>query len=363
MMPYLLTGLAGIALGIVAMRVWQARGPTEIAVGADTDAAAPDAPPQASTSGIGANKLLLGTGALVAIALAIFALRPGDQGGSEAATKPLPTLPGSGSQQALDDVDTMINRLAARLEKEPNNGEGFRMLGWSYVMTGKPDKAIAPYQQALKLLPQNALVHSGYGEALTGVSGGKVTPEAKAEFERAVALDPTEPRARYFLALWQAQNGGEREALDKWVVLANSGPADAPWQADVRRQIDQVAKRLGIDVSGKLKQAAPVAAASAAPGGAVLPPPDPAAVQAASQMSPADRQAMIDGMVNGLARKLKANPANPEGWVKLLRSRMVLGQPDVAATELKDARKALGSDPAGLRLVNEVAREIKVPGA
>lgn len=358
MMPYLLTGLAGIALGIVAMRVWQARNPAEAVGGAETEAPASDAAPKASA--IGANKLLIGTGAMVAVALAIFALRPDDEVGTGAATMPLPSVPGGGSQQALDDVDTMINRLAARLEKEPDNGEGFRMLGWSYVMTGKPDKAIAPYQRALKLLPQSALVHSGYGEALTGVGGGKVTPEAKAAFERAVALDPAEPRARYFLALWQAQNGGEREALDKWIVLANSGPADAPWQADVRRQIDQVSKRLGIDVSGKLKQAVP---ASTAAGAAVLPPPDPAVVQAASQMAPADRQAMIDGMVNGLARKLKANPANPEGWVKLLRSRMVLGQPDVAATELKDARKALGSDPGGLKLVNDVAREIKVPGA
>lgn len=83
----------------------------------------------------------------------------------------------------------MISRLAERLEKNPDDGEGFRMLGWSYVMTGKPDQAIAPYKQALRLLPGNALVLSGYGEALVGAAGGKVTAEAKGMFEQTLKLD------------------------------------------------------------------------------------------------------------------------------------------------------------------------------
>jgi cytochrome c-type biogenesis protein CcmH len=353
MLQYVLTGLAGIVLGIVAMRVWQAR---EAAPQAPADQ--PAEAPSPAPAGTSSRKLLLGAGGLVVLAAAIFAFRSAGPGEQPVAAGPLTAA--AGSAKALDDVDTMITRLAARLEKEPNDGEGFRMLGWSYVMTGKPDKAIAPYQRALKLLPGNALVHSGYGEAMTGVAGGKVTPEAKAEFDRAVAIDPADPRARHFLALWQAQHGQEREALDKWIALANSGPSDLPWQADVRRQIDTYSKKLGVDVAARLKQAAAPASA-AAPG--TLPPPDPAAVAAANQMSATDRQAMIDGMVDGLARKLKANPDNPEGWVKLLRSRMVLGQPEQASSELKAARKALSANPSGLQLVDAVAREIKVPGA
>ena len=357
MLQYVLTGLAGIVLGIVAMRVWQAR---ETAPAAAPEPAT-DLPAVAASpapAGNSPRKLLLGAGGLVVLAAAIFAFRSAGPDAQPVAADPLSAA--AGSTKALDDVDTMITRLAARLEKEPNDGEGFRMLGWSYVMTGKPDKAIAPYQRALKLLPGNALVHSGYGEAMTGVAGGTVTAQAKAEFDRAVAIDPADPRARHFLALSQAQHGQEREALEKWIVLANSGAADAPWQADVRRQIDTYSKKLGVDVSARLKQPAPTAAA-AAPG--TLPPPDPAAVQAAGQMSAADRQAMIDGMVDGLAKKLKANPDNPEGWVKLLRSRMVLGQPEQAGNELKAARKALNGNPAGLQLIDAVAKEIKVPGA
>lgn len=267
-------------------------------------------------------------------------------------------MPGNvaGNGQKLDDVDTMIARLAERLEKNPDDGDGFRMLGWSYVMTGHPEKAIAPYQRALKLLPNNALVHSGYGEALAGVAGNTVTPQAKAAFEKAVALDPAEPRARYFLALWQAQHGQEKEALDKWIALANGGPADATWQADVRRQIAETSRKLGVDVSSRLKQGG----TSAAGAPAAL---DASTVQAASQLPAGERQAMIDGMVERLAAKLKANPDNPDGWVQLLRSRMVLKQDEQAAKDLSAARAALSGKAEGLRKVNEAATKLAVPGA
>lgn len=351
MLQYILTALAGAALAIVGMRVWQAR---ESAGGDVAALPADDAAVQAAPAPGLNRKLLIGAGALVVLAVGVLALRQGDEAAAPVAT----AAPGAAGQQSLDDVNTMIARLAARLEKEPGDGEGFRMLGWSYVMTGQPDKAIEPYKRALKLLPGNALVQSGYGEALTGAAAGTVTPEAKTAFDKALALDPQEPRARHFTALWLAQHGQEREALDKWIALVNAGPADAPWQADVRSRITATATKLGVDVSARLKASAP-----ASGGGAVLPPPDPAAVQAAGQLPPADRQAMIDGMVEGLAGKLKANPANPEGWARLLRSRMVLKQADKAEADLIAARQALAGDKAGLGMVNAAAREAGVPGA
>lgn len=346
MVQYLLTGLAGAALAIVAMRIWHSReaAPQE-PLAEPADVAERPVPVGAASS----RNLLIGAGVLCVLAAAIIVFRSDDK----ADGVPIPLGAPSGSQQSLDDVDTMIARLAERLEKNPADGEGFRMLGWSYVMTGKPDKAIAPYKRALELLPNNALVHAGYGEALVGVAGGKVTPEARSQFDRALKIDPTEPRARNFEALWLSQNGNERQALDQWIALVNAGPADAPWQADVRRQIDIVAKKLGLDVAGKIKTAS----------AGTLFGPDPSAVQSAEAMPAEDRQAMIDGMVEGLAEKLKSNPKNPEGWARLLRSRMVLGQTEQAGKDLAAARKALADNPVGLKMVLAVAVEVHVPGA
>lgn len=357
MLQYVLTALAGLALGIVGMRIWQAREPADASLKGEAKAA-PAIGARVAGAGVSSRKLLYGAGALVAVAIAVFALRPAGNDAPAVDSTALPPAPGG---QNLDDVDTMITRLADRLAKNPNDGEGFRMLGWSYVMTGHPEKAIEPYKRALALLPGSAIVHSGFGEAQVGVAGGKVTDEARAAFEKAVALDPAEPRARYFLALWQAQHGEEEAALDKWIALANSGPADAPWQTDVRRQIDQTSTKLGIDIAGRLK--AVPSGAPAIEGAAQVPVPDPSAMQAAGAMPAQERQAMIDRMVEGLAAKLKANPGDADGWARLLRSRMVLKQSDQAGKDLAVARKALAEDKPGLARVNSAAAELGVPGA
>lgn len=350
MIQYLLTAIAGMALGIVALRIWQAR---ETQPGTSASPAEKVEAVEGATmpAAIVPRHLLIGAGTLAAAAIAVIAWRSSTGSDNNAASTPIAS---ASAASALDDVDTMINRLADRLAKNPNDGEGFRMLGWSYVMTSRPDRAIEPYKRALALLPQSALVHSGYGEALTGMAKGTVSPEAKAEFDRAVALDPKEPRSLYFLALWQAQHGEERQALEKWIALANSGPADSNWQPDLRRQIATTSAKLGIDVSSRLKgEAAPVSGPAA----------NPAAAQAISAMPPAQQQASINQMVDGLAAKLKTDPTNVERWAMLLRSRMVLKQSDQAGSDLAIARKALANDAAGRQRLDALAKELGIPGA
>jgi cytochrome c-type biogenesis protein CcmH len=72
---------------------------------------------------------------------------------------------------------------------------------------------------------------------------------------------------------------------------------------------------------------------------------------------------MIDQMVEGLANKLKSNPKDADGWVRLLRSRMTLGQDRQAGDDLVVARKALAGDPTDLAKVEAAAGEFKVPGS
>jgi cytochrome c-type biogenesis protein CcmH len=363
MLQYLITGLAGIALGIVGMRLWQAKDASAPAPASDVETeggvGASAAPTAAVSAGASRKPLLIGAGALAAIAVAVFTLRPSGDDGAMALTSggAAPAQVGPDGK-SLADVDTSISNLAARLEKNPTDGEGFRFLGWSYVATGKADKAIEPYKRAIALLPKNASAHAGYGEAMTAVAGAKVTPEAKAEFDKALTIDPAEPRARYFNGLWLAQNGKEREALDKWVVLANSAPADTAWQAEVRGKIAEVSKKLGVDVSAKLKGGLSVATAGTGVSG-----PDAATIKAAQQLPADQKTAMVDNMVEGLAAKLKANPKNVDGWVMLLRSRMVMKQGTKAADDLAIARRALAGDATGLSRVNAAAAEVGVPGA
>ena len=360
LLPYLLTGLAGLALGVVAMRLWQTRIVATVppATGEPaTIAAQQPGSRQWSSFRPTSRQMLVAAGVVLLAAAAIFATRDDSSMGAGGLGGPTASEGVQASDQSLDDVDTMITRLAARLEEDPQDGEGFRMLGWSYLMTGKPREALPAFQRALALLPDDARVQSGYGETLTALADGTVTADAKAAFQRALVRDPLEPRARYFLALWQDQNGNSRQALDTLLQLANSGPADATWQAELRREITRVSGALGVDVSDRLPPL------SAAEPGADLPQLDPATISAAQQLPGQDREQMIRSMVDGLAARLQANPADPGGWVRLLRSRMVLTQGDQAARDLASARRALAGNAAGLAQVNQAASQLNVPGA
>lgn len=268
-----------------------------------------------------------------------------------------PTLAQStgNADQQLADVDTMIGRLEQKLAANPEDGEGHRMLGWAYLMTDRPTEALAPYKRALALLPQDAASRSGYAEALIAIDDGTVSDEAMAQVRQALALDPGDHRARYFAARYDLQNGRKKSALDSWIALADELPADAAWQPELRRDIQTVAAELGIDVSDRLAVTTQPASAPSLP---VL---DSATIAAADRLSQTERERMIDDMVNRLAARLKTQPNDPEGWGRLVRSRMVRGETARAAADLAEGRRALAKNPEGLSSLNAVASELGVP--
>lgn len=264
-----------------------------------------------------------------------------------------PAMTGADNRN-LADVDTMINRLSARLESNPDDGEGFRMLGWAYLMTDRPQQALFPYRRAVALLPGDASALTGYGEALTAVNGGTVSDEALAQFRSALESEPSDVRARYFVAKFDYQNGRKSKALDDWIALAKAAPDDAAWQDDIRRDIAMAASDLGVDVSDRLQGGETSSSSTGMP---VL---DQGTIDAAGRLSPAEQEAMVDRMVDGLAARLAENPDDPEGWARLIRSRMVRGNDAQASRDLASARRALAGDAQGLVRVNAVANELGV---
>lgn len=240
------------------------------------------------------------------------------------------------SKPPLADVGTLISRLADRLAKEPNNPDGWRMLGWSYAATGHFREAVDAYAHAVKLKPSDASYRSAYGEAMVNADGGTVNAAARQVFEASLAQDPKDVRALYYLGLAKSQTGDAAGAKAEWekaVSSANGAHVPPPLRAAIAKQAGAV----GIDVSA-LADASPAAAPPA------MDSPGPAQMQAAAAMSPADRQVMIRNMVDGLDQSLQKNPKNAEGWVRLIRSRKVLGQDDLAVQALKRALAAFTSD-------------------
>jgi cytochrome c-type biogenesis protein CcmH len=165
-----------------------------------------------------------------------------------------------------------------------------------------------------------------------------VTAEAKGLFERAVALDPNEVKARYFLGLAAEQDGRKEEAASIWRAMLKSAPPDAGWVEFVRREVARVE-------------------GGATPGG-----PNEQEVAAAADMSPEQRSVMVRGMVARLAERLHRDGSDIEGWVRLVRSYMVLGERDHAKIAIADARRALATDPEKLRRLDELAKGLGLEG-
>jgi cytochrome c-type biogenesis protein CcmH len=84
--------------------------------------------------------------------------------------------------------------------------------------------------------------------------------------------------------------------------------------------------------------------------------PAAADIAAASTMSEGERTEMVRGMVARLADRLKLDGNDAEGWLRLLRAYMVLGERDKANAAAADARRALAADPDKVRRIDELAK-------
>jgi len=258
-------------------------------------------------------------------------------------------------QEAPHDLETAVQQLAAKLQQSPDDQEGWRLLARSYAELGQPDKAAdaARHAAALGAKAGDAEAQSARGEDLVTAAQGTVGPEARQAFAAALAADPSDPRARFFLGLAAAQDGKNDEALDRWLALEKDSPPDAPWLEGLRSNISRLAQQMGLSpealaarrgaapATAPVASAAPMAPAPAADASA--PGPTAADVAAAQGMSDADRAQMIKDMVARLAARLEQQPQDVDGWMRLGRAYAVLGEKQKS---LEAYRRASAADPA-----------------
>ncbi|MEY2884388.1 MAG: c-type cytochrome biosis protein CcmI [Pseudomonadota bacterium] len=317
----------------------------------------------------------LGLAAMVALAAgALYATmgKPGLAGTSA----PVAAVAAPATAPAADNPQTAeIAQLIAGLEKKvaanASDPEGWRMLGWSYFQTGRYADAATAYGKAVALKPDGPGFQSAWGEALVQAADGNVTPAAAAAFTAARQQDGSDARARYFLGLKKQQEGDAKGAIADWLTLLGESAADAPWVPQLRGIITETAKTASIDVTAQLAAIKPPASGgatvapppgvAAAPAG-VMPGPSPDQVAGAAAMNPADRNAMIAGMVDRLSEKLKANPRDEAGWLRLMRARSVLGDTAAAVKARNDALAAFAGDAAAQSRIRAAATDMGISG-
>ncbi len=234
-------------------------------------------------------------------------------------------------------LDNLVAQVEAHLEKNPTDGRGWNVLAPVLERLGRYDDAVRAYRNSITYNGDSPERRADLGEAMVGAAGGVVTSEAKAEFERAIALNPDEVKASYFLGLAAEQDGRAAEAASIWRAMLTRAPAAAPWRPLVQAALARV-------------------------GGPSAPALSDDTVAAAKDMSEADRGAMIRSMVERLAGRLKQNGDDVEGWLRLVRAYMVMGDRDKAKGALTDARQAVANDAERLRQLNEGLKNLGLDG-
>lgn len=177
----------------------------------------------------------------------------------------------------MPDVNTMIERLAARLASAPNDINGWRMLGWSYFNTARYDLAATAYAKALALDPTSAETKRLHEEART-----------------------------------KGSESGNQEASVPSQAATSQRSGDGP-------VVEKTAK---------------------------------------GETMPREYDAAVRSMVDGLAARLETSPRDVDGWTRLMRSRIVLGERDVAAAAYSTALNVFKEDAAALDKIKAMAVEL-----
>jgi cytochrome c-type biogenesis protein CcmH len=241
--------------------------------------------------------------------------------------------------EGQQSIAGLISQVEARLAHDPNDGTGWEVIAPVYLRLGRFDDAVQARKRSLLLNGETATRQADLGEAEAAAANGIVTADARAAFERAIALDAHEPKARYFLGLAAEQDGRAEDAASIWRALLTDAPPNAPWQSFVR---------------GALARVTGVPAGEAGPAASDI--------AAAANMSEEARRDMIGGMVARLAGRLRDNGADVDGWVRLVRAYAVMGDRDKAKSAAADAKRALADRPEDVRRIDELVKGLGLEG-
>lgn len=237
------------------------------------------------------------------------------------------------SQASLEEL---IARAEAYLADNPQDARGWEVLAPIYARLGRFGDAATAYRKIIALEGASAEREAALGEAIVGEAGGIVTADAEAAFERALELDQGNPRARFYTAMAKAQEGDTEAARAIWEEMARALPDDSGWKQASAQAARGLAAREQAAADGPSREE----------------------LTASEDMTPEARQAMIEGMVASLDAKLRDNPADPEGWRRLVRSYVVLGRQDEAEQALERGLAALGPDSQDATTLTEYGRSL-----
>ena len=149
----------------------------------------------------------------------------------------------TGRELGLQQIAERVDKLAERMKSRPDDAEGWTMLARSYAVLGRYAEAVPAYRRATQLEPKNAGLLADYADALGAASEGHVTPEFSALLERALAIDPLQPKALALAGTVAFERGDFAQAAAQWQRIADSLPPASEFRQQVQANIDEARRR------------------------------------------------------------------------------------------------------------------------
>ncbi len=256
------------------------------------------------------------------------------------------------------DVSEDFLRLMAQLRQtvkdRPGDLRGLTLLAQNESALGNYTAAYEAQQKIIDTKGDAAPAsdYANLAELKISAAGGYVSQQAEDALRAALERDPQTPVARYYMGIYLMQVDRPDAAFRTWDSLLRQSRPDAPWVAPIRARIEELAWRAGLT-----DYELPEAPQGTAP--AQTPPvsgPSAADIDAAGDMSAADRQQMVQGMVQGLSQRLATEGGTSAEWSQLIRALGVLGDTEQAATIWAEAQGVFAEQPEALQQVRAAAR-------
>jgi cytochrome c-type biogenesis protein CcmH len=268
----------------------------------------------------------IGFAAIVGIGLGVY----GALGNPAVADQPLAERKDNPHQE--DPVFKAITKIEEEIAASPNNVKAWSALAPVYLRLGRYADSALAYRKLIELTGETADLRANLGEAETAVAEGKVTPEAKSDFEKALALDPNQTMAQYYMGLAAEQAGDVKAAIEIYEKVLSKVSDRPHWLNVIRNRL------------ATLKGEAPPAPAS-------------------SPAEGAQSDDAIMSMVSRLATRLEEKGGTAEEWLRLIRSYGVMEQNDKARAALAAALKAYGGDAKAKADLDAIAQEFHLDAA
>ena len=250
----------------------------------------------------------------------------------------------------------LLERLRKAVAANPNDLTGEQLLARNEAKVGNFAAAAQAQRKVIEIVGKNATAddYATLSDLYVLATGGYVSPEAEAAAGEALARDPKNGTARFYVGLMWAQTGRPDLAFEFWRALLEDGPEDAPWIAPIRDQIGMLASAAGVRYMPPPPPGAPMAD--------TLKGPTTGDVAAAADMSTEDRMQMIRGMVGQLSDRLYSDGGSVEEWARLISSLGVLGDTEKAKEAWDKAQVAFAGQDDALSALRAAAEQAGIGG-